>query len=263
MCTGVAATYNLPVCTLAIYFRQSTNLPLVVAANRDEFYVRPTADPGLLSVHPWTFGGQDLSAGGTWFGVNERRTIAGLLNRRSPEGPDPSRRSRGLLCLEALQQGGPDEVIAWLRTRAAADYNRFNLLVADSDRAFVTVNDGITLSIAELPPGLHVLTNTDVGDPTCPRRARAHQLFARLSLDGRSADSLPAALRSILSDHDHAEAAGDPTAALCVHTPAYGTRSSSIVAFARAQGRMRFWHATGAPCAVDYVETQLPDAASG
>ena len=86
-------------CTLAAFVGLSDTLPLVVAANRDEFLDRPTIDPAVLAVDPWVFAGQDLRAGGTWFGVNQHGMVIGLLNRPRPGGPDPSRRSRGLLCL--------------------------------------------------------------------------------------------------------------------------------------------------------------------
>ncbi|MFM8410648.1 MAG: NRDE family protein, partial [Alphaproteobacteria bacterium] len=51
-------------CTLALFSRVLPGLPLVVAANRDEFLARPTASPGLLSDAPQVFGGRDLVAGG-------------------------------------------------------------------------------------------------------------------------------------------------------------------------------------------------------
>jgi len=252
--------YNPLVCTLAIYFRHSANLPLVVAANRDEFYTRATAEPRLLAVQPWVFGGQDLEAGGTWFGVNERLTVVGLLNRRSTAGPDPTRRSRGLFCLEALQRGTPAEIVEWLATLTPTHYNHFNLLAANAAQAFVAVNHGARLSIVSLSPGLHVLTNADVDDLTCPRLARAHRLFARLSPDIRDASRLPPALRPILADHELGDHAHDPTAALCVHTEAYGTRSSSIVALDSIASAWRYWHAPGPPCVTGYVEAQLPGA---
>ena len=62
--------------------------------------------PTTLNEHPHVVGGKDLRASGTWLGVNEHGMVAGLLNRRTADyGPtDPALRSRGLLCLDALQQ---------------------------------------------------------------------------------------------------------------------------------------------------------------
>ena len=249
-------------CTLAIYFRCSNGFPLVVAANRDEFYARPTAEPRVIAADPWVAAGQDLNAGGTWLGVNEHCMVAGLLNRRTPQGPDPSRRSRGLLCLEVLQSGRIVDARARLREEDPAAYNPFNLLVATSEEAFVATNDGIALAVTPLTPGVHVLTNLNLNDPTCPRIAGSHQLFEAVSLSAADGDlaHLLAALRRVLSDH---RVSLDPRLpsrhdTLCIHSPGYGTRSSSIILYAGHERRMRYWHAYGPPCISDYQEVPLP-----
>ena len=248
-------------CTLAVYVQVSSALPLLVAANRDEFLDRPTAEPGVIAVDPWVVAGQDLSAGGTWFGVNQHGMVAGLLNRRGAHAPDPTRRSRGLLCLEMLQARRPAEAVARLRAVAGAAYNPFNLLIADADGACVATNDGAHIDVTPLPPGVHLLTNLSLNDPTCPRIAKSSRLFAAVALPSRrqSDESLLPALQTILADHTTAL---DPRATvidtLCVHLPGYGTRSSSIVACRRG-ARLRYWHAAGPPCRTPYAELALPD----
>jgi uncharacterized protein with NRDE domain len=140
-----------------------------------------------------------------------------------------------------------------------AELNAFNLLVADRATALVATNVGGTVAVTELPPGVHLLTNLDLNDPTCPRIAKSWQRFGALDL---AAATDPAALvpdlQAILADHSTAL---DPRAevidTLCVHLPRYGTRSSSIVA-ARADGRLRYWHAPGPPCRTAFAEVDLP-----
>jgi uncharacterized protein with NRDE domain len=248
-------------CTLAIYHRTTPGLPLLIAANRDEFLGRASGDPALISTGPWVVGGRDMVAGGTWLGVNQRHMVVGLLNRTGPGGPDPTRRSRGLLCLEALQAGRPEDVAHLLRRIRPADYNGFNLLFADRDEAYVATNHGGGLTLARLPPGIHLLTNLDLNDPTCPRIARSHQLFRAVSIE--DADRDPAALlgrlRAILADHEVAlDPRGDTTGnTLCIHRGEYGTRSSTILA--SIGKRLRYWHAAGPPCKADYTEVALPD----
>ena len=58
-------------CTLAAYVQCWPHLPLLLAANRDEYLARPSAEPAMLAHAPWVFAGQDLSAGGTWLGINQ------------------------------------------------------------------------------------------------------------------------------------------------------------------------------------------------
>ncbi|MBX3027647.1 NRDE family protein [bacterium] len=248
-------------CTLAVYVGCAPSLPLLVAANRDEFLDRPTADPRQLAADPWVVGGQDLSAGGTWFGVNQAGLVVGLLNRRSRGGPDASLRSRGLLTLSVLQQRGIANARRLLEGEDGSAYNPFSLLIADHAAALVATNRGGAMQIAPLEPGVHLLTNLELNDPTCPRIAKSSQRFRALDL--AAAPEVPAllpALRTILSDHSTAL---DPRAeiidTLCVHLPGYGTRSSSVVA-ADAAGRLRYWHAPGPPCRRDYVEVPLPAA---
>lgn len=249
------------VCTLAIYFRVSRHLPLVVAANRDEFLARNASDPRLIATDPWVVAGQDLVAGGTWFGLNEHRMVVGILNRTGPGGPDPKRRSRGLLCLEALQCRTPAEVAERIQREPADAYNGFNLLVATANETLVATNHLDVLRVQQLTPGVHVLTNLDVDDATCPRIAQSYHLFQSVSLpnDAREHDDLVRCLHSILSDH---VVPLDPRGhsrhdTLCVHRGEYGTRSSSIV-LCPADGRATYLHAPGPPCRTSYADVALP-----
>jgi len=246
-------------CTLAAYVGCWPTLPLLVAANRDEFLDRPARDPAVIAVEPWVFAGQDLSAGGTWFGLNAHGMVVGLLNRRRPGGPDPDRRSRGLLCLEVLQTTGPAAAASLLERVRPADYNGFNLLVADRQEALVATPTDTAVRITRLPPGLHLLTNLDLNDPTCPRIAKSSKHFAALSLPaGGDAAALVAPLRMLLSDHSTAlDPRTDVIDTLCVHKPGYGTRSASVVALA-GDGRPRWWHASGPPCRTPFNELPLP-----
>jgi uncharacterized protein with NRDE domain len=248
-------------CTLAVYVGCAPALPLLVAANRDEFLDRPTADPRPLAVDPWVVGGQDLSAGGTWFGVNGAGMVVGLLNRRRPGGPDEHLQSRGLLTLAMLQQPGIGAAHAALAEVDGAAYNAFNLLIADHREALVVTNRGGHIQITALETGVHLLTNLELNDPTCPRIAKSWAHFRALDLAGaRDPAVLLPRLRRILADHTTAL---DPRAevidTLCVHLPGYGTRSSSIVA-AGPTGRLRYWHAPGPPCRTEYGEVDLPDS---
>ena len=73
---------------------------LVVAANRDEFYGRPSAPPS--EIEPGVVAGRDLVAGGTWLGMNRHGLFVAVTNRNAPVRTADAR-SRGLLALEALR----------------------------------------------------------------------------------------------------------------------------------------------------------------
>ncbi len=253
-------------CTLAIYLRVGAKVPLLVAANRDEFLARPTAPPSVLSYDPWVVAGRDLEAGGTWLGLNEDGIIVGLLNRRSAAAPDPNRKSRGILTLKALQCRSVEAVEELLRREEGSDYNLFTLLAASRHRAVVAMSRDGRIDLSDLDPGLHVLTNLEVDDPTCPRIAASHQLFAALDIErgdlgvGGPGSSL-IELQGILSSHSTQldPRSFDSENGLCVHRGPYGTRSSTVIACAADPAMpARYWHAEGPPCRFNFEPVELP-----
>lgn len=248
-------------CTLALFLDQSAIRPLVIAANRDEFLGRPSTDPIAIDGEPcWVVAGVDLVAGGTWLGLNQRGMVAGILNRRTNAGPDPTLASRGALCLEMLRCHTLGEARTLLSQRHGESYNPFNLLVATSGEAFVAQNRPGRIDVTDLPPGLHLLSNLDLNDPTCPRIAKSHRLFqaALPQLNDPDRRGLIAHLRAVLSDHSTPlDPRGDGAIEnLCVHRGEYGTRSSSVVLF--ENGRPTFLHSPGPPCENDYQVVTLP-----
>lgn len=248
-------------CTLAVYLRTFPRHPVVVAANRDEFLDRPATPPIVLRADPpVAVGGRDLVAEGTWLGVNDAGLVAGMLNRRTGEPPDPACRSRGQLCLDLLACRTLADAEALVAAEPAGRYNAFNALVAHRGAAFVASQPpGVRPRIVRLDPGLHLLTNLDVNDPTCPRIAASHAHFAAAADGGRAdePERLVARLRPILADHTTALDPRGP-GSLCMHYDEYGTRASSIV-FVPPDGRgIRFFHADGPPCRTEHAPVALP-----
>lgn len=251
-------------CTLAVYVRCSSDYPLVVAANRDEFYDRPAVPPGVLQAAPWIVGGRDVRAGGTWLGVSAHHLVAGILNRRTQAVPDPLRRSRGQLCVDALQHSSAAAAAGFVGRESALRYNPFNLLVTDPEEAFVIGNGSGSMRSTLLATGVHVLTNLDLDDMECPRLAKSFAHFTAAA-EHLVRDDLPALLRDLgvlLADHSTPldPRSGEIPNNLCVHTERFGTRCSTIVAYDRRQQQMRLWHAEGPPCRSEYQAVALPPA---
>ncbi|PMZ91298.1 MULTISPECIES: NRDE family protein [unclassified Pseudomonas] len=120
-------------CLIVFAWRPGTARPLIVAANRDEFYARPTQALGNWEDAPGVHAGRDLEAGGTWLGVGPNGRFAALTNIRDPRQP-LGPRSRGELVAAYLQ--GELGVEAYLdRVASRSDqYSGFNLLVGDDKR---------------------------------------------------------------------------------------------------------------------------------
>src|ERR1044071_5854239 len=148
------------VCTLAVYFRAFADFPLIIAANRDEHYDRPSAPPSVLQTTPKIISGRDLRAGGTWLGFNEHGLVVAILNRHSNDDPPllPSARSRGALCMDLLMQNSLTDAGAFLLEHRIR-YNPFTMLFADPYAAYVAHNEGQAILTQKLETGLHVFSS--------------------------------------------------------------------------------------------------------
>jgi transport and Golgi organization protein 2 len=246
-------------CTLALFLRQFDDYPIVIAANRDEHFSRPTDAPKIWPSDPAILAGQDLLAGGTWLGVNAAGVAAGIVNRRISTEPNPDARSRGRLCLDMLQGTTIADARAALPYEDAGRYQPFLLLVAGAEDAFASYNSTADIETVGLKAGLHVFSNTSFTDEDGKKLDRARDLFAAagesitpfLGATG-SLDPAVEALRTALSDHTPIE--NEARGALCVHTPGadYGTVSSAIIFQSTRERRFYFYHAPGPPCRTEF-----------
>ena len=66
-------------CLIVFAWQPESPTVLRLAANRDEFYSRPSAALSEWPDAPGVFAGRDLQAGGTWLGVTAQGRFA---NRR-------------------------------------------------------------------------------------------------------------------------------------------------------------------------------------
>jgi len=250
-------------CLLVVLSRMDSDAPLVVAANRDERFDRPAlAATVLVPSGPRVLGGRDELAGGTWLAVNEHGLVAGLTNRPSPAGRDPSKRSRGELPLAlACHQDAKSAVEEFVERFGAHDYNPAWLLVGDRRSLYyVQMGGGGTPEVEPLPPGLYVLANGPLhgSSPKTDHVRDRVEKIAEISHAKRLC-----LLQSVLSDHSVPPAARMSSpgtsdrpvelAAACVHTEGYGTRSAVLVSVA-AEGLPDMWVAHGPPCRAPFVD---------
>jgi hypothetical protein len=154
------------VCVLLLHHRTRPDWPVVLLANRDEYFDRPFEPPALRDELLGIVAPRDRRAGGTWIGINRHGVVAAITNRPG-EDVRAGTRSRGLLVQDALAdetaRGASERVLADLAKTA---YAGFHLLVADRDEAFVVRHRGSAApqrpgigDLLELPPGAHILTN--------------------------------------------------------------------------------------------------------
>jgi hypothetical protein len=153
------------VCFLLIHHATREDYPLVLLANRDEYFDRPFEAPRLQDGEPGVIAPRDLRAGGTWLGTNRHGLVAAITNRRTPD-PRGSLPSRGLLVNAALRHRGAHAAVdAIQRDLATVAHASFNLLVSDGHDALVIRHDPCETgrpragAVFDLGPGAHVLTN--------------------------------------------------------------------------------------------------------
>lgn len=134
---------------------------LVLTANRDEFYNRPS-----FPLHKWEegfFAGKDLKAGGTWLGIHPDGRFAALTNYRDMDNEKPGSLTRGELVTSFLTQNeSPLAFLERLKLRKGS-YNGFNLLVADADEMYFFSN--YQDHIEKVGPGVHGLSNAFLDTP--------------------------------------------------------------------------------------------------
>ncbi|MDO8960424.1 MAG: NRDE family protein [Rhodocyclaceae bacterium] len=142
-------------CLILVAWQAHPDFPLVVAANRDEFFKRRTASADFWIDQPQVLAGRDLEAGGTWLGMTQGGRFAALTNFRDPANHKPQAPSRGNLVADFLT--GKSSIDAYLDALNPADYNGFNLLLGDGKRLIAFSN--VSLQRHELAPGVHGLSN--------------------------------------------------------------------------------------------------------
>jgi uncharacterized protein with NRDE domain len=232
-------------CLILFSFKQHPRYPLVVAANRDEFYDRPSSPAAFWDGVPGLLAGRDLVAGGTWFGVTKAGRIAAITNYREPGFHRFDAPSRGKVVTDFLLGGEtPGEYLRRLEQEANR-YNGFSLVLGDPGRLFYFSNRNE--HPRELGPGLYGLSNRLLDSPW-PKVEKGKKALADIL--SRSGEDLAGALFRMLADRKHpADGALPDTGVglewerilspLFITSPVYGTRSSTVL-LADREGTVTF-----------------------
>jgi uncharacterized protein with NRDE domain len=225
-------------CLIVFAWQVVPGMPLMAAANRDEYYDRPAKPADWWDDCPQVYAGRDLQGGGTWLGVTRDGRFAALTNIRAPAEKKPDAPTRGALVARYLTgQAGAREYVDEIAAEADR-YNGFNLLVGDSTQLiWYTNRDSPDPRNGQpLTAGIYGLSN-DALDSPWPKVVRTKAQFASLLCQGAPEE----AYFEMLSDT--ARTAHDCRlpktgvslemerllSAVCIESPNYGTRSSTVV----------------------------------
>lgn len=232
-------------CLAVVAWHVHPDYPLVLAANRDEFYTRSTRPASWWGQSVALLAGRDEEAGGTWLGVTRQGRLAMLTNVRSPSERNPHAPSRGAIAVGALQSRQPAG--AWLREQAPRmnAYNGFNLLLAEpsplkgSPPRLVYYTNRRDHGPRTLSPGIYGLSNAFLDTPW-PKVVRAVSAFACALASRVDAESLLSLMADRRPVHDsELPSTGVPLeweralAPIQIRANGYGTRSTTVVTVRR------------------------------
>lgn len=168
--------YNATMCLIVFAWKCHSDYPLIMAANRDEYYQRPTALAGFWEDQPDILAGRDLRDGGTWLGVNRQGQFATVTNYREGH-QQPAHRSRGELTANFLSSGTNIRQYAQHVIDVGDQYNGFNLLLGDGDQLHYCSNR--QPQIQTVSPGIYSLSNHLLDSPW-PKAIHAKEVLEPL-----------------------------------------------------------------------------------
>ena len=241
-------------CLIVIGWQTDTRYPLAVAANRDEFFARPTAPLAWWDDEPDVLAGRDLQDGGTWLGLTRQGRFAAITNYRDPSRLKLAPPSRGRLVSDFLAGNEtPGDYLRRIESAAQA-CNGFNLLVADANELWWHSN--VSGEVRKLQPGIYGVSNHLLDTPW-PKLLGAKQRFANALPDLPATGELFTLLRD---DTQHPDEVLPSTgvslelerklSAIFVKTQGFNTRSSAVL-WRDASGKISFdeqsWLEDGSP----------------
>lgn len=222
-------------CLILFALNARPGFRLILAANRDEFYARPTRPLSVWTDFPEVYGGRDLKEGGTWLGMSRRGRLAALTNFRDPAHQLPQAPSRGLLINGFLAGDLPPAGYLEQLQNTAHRYNGFNLLAGDQTGLWYFSNR--SNGIVKLPPGFYGLSNHLI-DTEWPKvsqgKKRLKDLLNRRG--GWDIEDLFTLLadRTVAADRELPDTGVGlewerTLSPLFITSPDYGTRSSTVL----------------------------------
>lgn len=221
-------------CLIIFAYDYHPKYKLVVTANRDEYYSRPTLPAHFWEENPQILAGKDLKEGGTWMGINNRGYFAALTNYRDPASNKENAPSRGHLVKNYLESSiEPETYLAGLIDKSVY-YNGFNLLLGTKDSLYYYSNR--EKAVREIASGIHGLSNGLLNEPW-PKVTKGINMLAEIL---KNEEVEMKSLFAMMTDREQFADELLPStgvslewerilAPLFVISPGYGTRVTTVI----------------------------------
>tara|TARA_R110002124_G_scaffold134129_1_gene296760 strand:+ start:10714 stop:11496 length:783 start_codon:yes stop_codon:yes gene_type:complete len=167
-------------CLIVFSYKTHPTYKLILAANRDELYERPTRAAQFWNEEgfPDILAGKDLKANGTWMGISKSGKWGALTNYRDPKNIKENAPTRGRLVLDFLKsEVSGKEYVSEVKNEAK-EYNGFNLLLGEKDKLLHYSNESD--QITEVSPGVHGVSNALL-DTSWPKIDQAKQELKKVT----------------------------------------------------------------------------------
>ena len=219
-------------CLITFAYQAHPTYKFILAANRDEFYARPTSVATWWQDAPDILGGRDLLAQGTWMAVHRNGRFAAVTNYRDIKNIKPDAQSRGDLPVNfLLSEDGPTAYAEKVLQRGS-DYNGFNMIVLADEMTHVSNYD---TKVNVLDSGVYGLSNALLDTPW-PKVTRVKEKFNSLIEQSFQLEDLVEMMQDTATapddvlpetglDYDREKA----LSAMCIRTPDYGTCCSTAI----------------------------------
>jgi len=219
-------------CLIVFAYRSHPDYKLILVANRDEFYDRPTSVAGWWEDHSNILGGRDLKAKGTWMGVDKRGRFAAVTNYRDIVNIREDAKSRGDLPVDFLKSAQSPSEYSKEVSKNADQYNGFNLLTFDDSMAHISNYEN---KVNILEAGVYGLSNALL-DTSWPKVKKAKESFQDRVKNGFHIDDLIQMMQDQeMAPEDQLPKTGLPlemeraVSAMCIRTPEYGTLCTTAI----------------------------------
>lgn len=224
-------------CLIFIAKKSHPDLPFILAANRDEFFARPSEKAHFWPSQPQILAGKDLEAGGTWLGITREGLLATVTNVRSIQeikADGSQMKSRGAIPVQLLSN--EQDFLTSLSSidNNGVSFSGFNLLTGN-------INDDIFYHSNRhnhsqtIQQGIFGLSNADL-DSNWPKVTAGKKQISKLCQQTFHIDDWFSLLanKQTYSDEALPKTGIDPElerllSASFIHSETYGTRTSTVI----------------------------------
>lgn len=223
-------------CLILFALNQHPHYKLIVAANRDEFFNRPTKEAAFWKENNSVLAGRDIQSGGTWLGINKNGRFIAITNFRDPKNEKNKAKSRGELSKSFLTQNNTVSAFLSGVSKIKDQYNGFNLLLSDDNFNSLYHYSNISDKSNLIKNGIHGLSNHLLDSPWPKIQTGRNQFSKIIKSESIDMNDIVALLRNekeapdnLLPDTGISHDLEKKLSPVFISMKGYGTRCSTVL----------------------------------